>query len=111
MKIVDRNEHLAVNLAADGIQAAVISDVTKTPAEYEELADRYVRTYLEGTPVGRILFNVCYKRSITDSDVFDSVLSNIALDNDGRALRDENGRAIKTVSLHPVQICSTTIVS
>ena len=93
-----KNKNLVVNIAADGVQKAVISDTTLEPDAYKALAEQYVRTYLEGTSVGRILFNVCYKRTITDSNVFDSVLYNVALDEDGNALRDENGATIRSIS-------------
>lgn len=93
-----RNKNLVVNIAADGIQKAVIPDTTLAPETYAALADQYVKTYLDDTSVGRILFNVCYKRTITDSDVFDSVLYNVALDEDGNALRDESDTSIRSIS-------------
>lgn len=93
-----RNKNLVVNIAADGVQKAVIPDTALAPEAYAALAEQYVKTYLDGTTVGRIIFNVCYKRTITDSNVFDSVLYNIALDEDGNALRDENGATIRTIS-------------
>ena len=93
-----KNKNLVVNIAADGVQKAVISDTTLEPDAYKALDEQYVRTYLEGTSVCRILFNVCYKRTITDSNVFDSVLYNVALDEDGNALRDENGATIRSIS-------------
>ena len=93
-----RNENLAVNLAADGIQAAVVFSTDKSEAAYKQLAEDYVGVYLKNSSVGKLLFNVCYKRAITDSDVFDSVLYNVALNKDGTPKKDENGNSVKTIS-------------
>ncbi len=95
---MERNENLAVNLAADGIQSAVVYSTDKTEEEYKQLADDYVGVYLKNSSVGKLLFNVCYKRAITDSDVVDSVLYNVALNEDGTPKLDENGEPIKTIS-------------
>lgn len=95
---MERNKNLVVNIPADGIQAAVVEDITKTEAEYRELAEKYVSVYLKNTSVGRMLFNVCYKRAVTDSNVADSVLYNIELGEDGKAIKDENGNSVKTIS-------------
>ena len=72
-----RNYSLAVNIPADGIELALLKDTALEREEYASLARDYVRLYLDGTKVGKMIFNVCYKRSITDSDVFDSVLYNV----------------------------------
>ena len=72
-----RNPCVAVNIAADGIQSEIIFDTSKTREEYRLIADNYVQKYLLNTCVGKMIFNVCYKRSITDSEVFDSVLYNV----------------------------------
>jgi len=95
---MERNHSVAVNIAADGIQTNVVADTTKSEAEYKELAENYVSAYLKDAPVGKMLYNVCYKRAITDSDVVDSVLYNVELNEDGTPKKDENGEVIKTVS-------------
>ena len=86
---MERNHSVAVNIAADGIQANVVADTTKSEAEYKELAENYVSAYLKDAPVGKMLYNVCYKRAITDSDVVDSVLYNVELNEDGTPAFDE----------------------
>ena len=95
---MERNPNVAVNIAADGIQTNVVADTTKSEAEYKVLADNYVSAYLKNAPVGKMLYNVCYKRAITDSDVVDSVLYNVELNEEGTPKLDENGAPIKTVS-------------
>lgn len=93
-----RNPNLALNIGADGINNFVAFDTTKTEDEYKALADNYVATFLEDTQVGKIMINPNYKRTIIDSDVVDSILYNVELNEDGTPKKDANGNSIKTVS-------------
>lgn len=79
---------LYVNIPADGLEAAVITSTELTEEEYrantEAYLDRYLGDEVKGC-VDRMLFNICYGRSMTDSDCFDSVAWDIIRLPDGSA--------------------------
>lgn len=99
-----RNKNVMVNIAADGLESAVIRSTSSEPEEYVKNTKEYISNYLQNAPVGRMLFNVCYSRSVVDSDAIDSMLYNVETNSDGTAKRDENGNVIKTVA----PVCEST---
>ena len=95
--LVEKNKNVFVNIAADGFETNVLKkSPNATEDVYRENVRNYVMRYLNNTPTGRLSFNVCYKRSVVDSEVFDSVLYNVELDENGVATKDDNGNSIKT---------------
>ena len=80
---MDRNKNVMVNIAPDGLETAIIKDTSDALEIYEENAKEYISRYLKNTQVGKMLFNVNYKRSIVDSNVADSILYNIERNSDG----------------------------
>lgn len=100
---MNRNLNVSVNIAADGLATAVIKSVTDSEEVYRKNTQVYLAEYLKNTKVGRLLFNVCYKRSVTDSDTMDSVLYNVETDELGFAVKGEDGMVIK----HPIPECTT----
>ena len=90
---------LAINIPADGLFLAVQN---KANGDYsKENCERIIRAYigrfLEAAP-DVILLNVCYRRALTPSEVFDSYLYDITTDAEGFAVRDENGESKKRLS-------------
>ncbi len=93
-----RNTNIAVNIAADGLENAILTNTVSDEAFYEEKIKSYISGYLLGTEVGRMMFNVTYRRSVVDSDTIDSMLYNVARDENGFLLKDENGNVTKTIA-------------
>ncbi len=82
---------LAVNIPADGLFLAILS---KAKGDFSKenctrILKDYLDKYLEAKP-DIILLNVCYRRCLTPSNVFDSYLYNIET--------DENGQKVKVLS-------------
>jgi hypothetical protein len=86
-----RNMNVCVNVAADGIESEIIKNTKLDKVVYEKSVASYVASYLNGTNVGRMFYNVSYRRSVVDSDTVDSMLYNVVRDADGFLIRDEYG--------------------
>ncbi len=88
---------LAVNIPADGLFLAIERKVNGDLSKENSIRiiKEYVDKYLAAKP-DIILLNVCYRRALTPSEVFDSFIYNIKTDDDGFAVRDENGNTVKT---------------
>lgn len=82
---------LAVNIPADGLFLAILNraDGDFSKANCTRIIKNYIDRHLEANP-DIILLNVCYRRCLTPSDVFDSYLYNIET--------DENGQKVKVLS-------------
>ena len=95
-----KNDHIvAVNLPADGLFLAIL---TKAEGDLSRenctrLIRNFIQRFLDAKP-DIILLNVCYRRALTPSQVFDSYLYNVETDENGYALRSENGETIKHLS-------------
>ena len=100
-EVTGRNMNVCVNIAADGFEGEIIKSTTARPSVYAENVKAYVARYLEGTNVGRMMYNVSYRRSVVDSDTVDSMLYNVARDADGFLIRDASGKTKKTLSPEP----------
>ena len=96
-----RNMNICVNIAADGFEGEIIKSTLLDASAYRMYVKKYVANYLEGTNVGRMMYNVSYRRSVVDSDTVDSMLYNVARDADGFLIRDASGKTQKTVSPEP----------
>jgi len=95
-----KGEHLlAVNIPADGLFLAILNkangDLSKDNCT--RIIKKYIDRYLEANP-DIILLNVCYRRSLTPSEVFDSYLYDVETDENGFAVKDENGQTRKNLS-------------
>ena len=81
---------VAVNIPADGLFLAILhranGDFSREHCEH--MIRDYIGRYLEAKP-DIILLNVCYRRSLTPSEVFDSYLYDVQTGEDGYALRRE----------------------
>ena len=90
---------LAVNIPADGLFLAILNKANNdfSNENCSEIIKRYIDKHLEAKP-DIILLNVCYRRCLTPSNVFDSYLYNIETDKDGFALKNQNNETIKTLS-------------
>lgn len=79
---------LAVNIPADGLFLAILNkangDFSKETCT--RIIKRYIDKYLEANP-DMIMLNVCYRRCLTPSNVFDSYLYNIEIDKNGQPLK------------------------
>ena len=89
----------AVNIHADGLFLAVQNkangDFSKNNCE--RIISEYIGRHIKAKP-DIILLNVCYRRCLTPSEVFDSYLFDVKTDENGRACRNEFGETIKTLS-------------
>ena len=90
---------LALNIPADGLFLEIIR---KAGEDYsKENCFRIMRDYIKkqlDAGVDIVFLNVCYRRSLIPSEVFDSYMYNIETDENGFAVRDKNGETIKTLS-------------
>ena len=87
---------VAINIPADGLMLAILE---ATGGDFSEerctrAVEAYIGRHLEAKP-DILLLNVCYRRSITPSEVFDSYLYDVETDENGRAIRNENGETKK----------------
>ena len=87
---------VAVNIPADGLFLAVQNKSAGdlSGENCTRIINEYIDSFLEGNP-DIILLNVCYRRCLTHSEVFDSYLYNIETDENGYAVRDEKGNTVK----------------
>lgn len=90
-----KNKNVVVNLPCDGLENAVITSADETTEYYEKMTDKYIGDMYDDTPVGRVFFNVNYKRSCVPSETADSYLYNIKRGEDGLPIKDENGNSVK----------------
>ncbi len=95
---MERNQNLVLNIPSDGIEEEVIRGFELSKEGYQERLKNYLATFLKDTPVGKVLVNVCYKRSVVPSDVADTYLYNILRDENGYPLLDEKGNLQKEIS-------------
>ncbi len=97
MNSIKRNPNLFLNIPADGLEYAVITDYNASADEYRKNIREYLKVYLDGTAVGTVLLNVFYRRSVVDSSVADSMYYNIVRDENFRPITDEKSNAVKVV--------------
>ncbi len=90
---------VAVNIPADALFLAVLNhaegDFSKQSCE--SIISDYIGRFLESEP-DVILLNVCYRRSLTPSEVFDSYLYDVETDGFGNVLKGANGESVKRLS-------------
>ena len=86
---------VVVNIPADAFEKVIV-DTESNTSVFEENIREYLAKYFTTDAVDVINFNVAYKRSIVPSNVFDSMLYNIALDENGFVIKDESGKTTKT---------------
>ena len=90
---------LAINIPADGLFLAIQNKAKNDLSQKncERIINEYIDNFLEaGADI--ILLNVCYRRALTPSQIFDSYLYNIETDNEGYACRNEFGETLKSFS-------------
>ena len=90
---------VAINIPADGLMLA-ISEGTSGDLSEESCAraiEAYIGRHLEAKP-DILLLNVCYRRTVTPSEVFDSYLYDVETDENGLAIRNESGETKKRLS-------------
>ena len=89
---------LTINIPADGLFLAVLNhaggDFSKQNCE--RIIHDYIGRFLEAEP-DAIFLNVCYRRCLTPSAVFDSYLYDIETDDEGYALQC-HGESIREYS-------------
>lgn len=90
---------LTINIPADGLFLAVqkAADGDLSRDNVKRIINDYIGRFLEAKP-DIIFLNVCYRRALTPSEVFDSYLYDIETDASGYALRDGQNRSVKTLS-------------
>ena len=90
---------LAINIPADGLFLAILGNAQGDLSceNCTRIMEAYINRHLEAKP-DIIFLNVSYRRCLTPSQVFDSYLYNIETDENGFAVRDENGETVKTFS-------------
>ena len=89
---------VCVNIAADGIESEMIKSACLDSSAYRMCVKKYVLGYLDGTNVRRMFYNVAYRSSVVDSDTVDSMLYNVARDEDGFLIRDASDNTQKSVA-------------
>ena len=79
---------IAINIPADGLALAVLKLIGSdfSGSACRTAVSKYIGIHLENKP-DIILLNVCYRRSLTPSDVFDSILYNIKTYADGNTVK------------------------
>jgi len=89
---------LTVNIPADGLFLAIVNHANGdfSKQNCEEIIQKYIGRFLEAEP-DMIFLNVCYRRSLTPSEVFDSYLYDIETDDRGYAVKKQ-GESIKEYS-------------
>lgn len=90
---------LAINIPADGLFLAILRKANGdlSAENCSRIIRDYIDRHLEAKP-DMILLNVCYRRCLTPSEVFDSYLYNVETDENGCAVKDAAGTTIKTLS-------------
>ena len=89
--IFKNSNTVAVNIPADGLFLAILNKADGDLSEKNciRIIKEFIDKHLEANP-DIIILNVCYRRCLTPSEVFDSYLYNIET--------DENGRKVKVLS-------------
>lgn len=79
---------VAVNIPADGLFLAILNKANGDFSEENctQIIKNYIDRYLEAKP-DMIMLNVCYRRCLTPSEVFDSYLYNIETDENGQKVK------------------------
>ena len=87
---------LVINIPADGLFLAVERRIRGdfSAQACKNAVCEYIDRFLEAKP-DVILLNVCYRRALTPSEVFDSYLYDIETDEEGFALQNEAGESVK----------------
>lgn len=95
----NKSNFLAVNIPADGLFLAILRKANGDLSESNctRIIKEYISRYLEAKP-DTVLLNVCYRRCLTPSEVFDSYLYDVQTDENGFALKNEDGTSVKTLS-------------
>lgn len=90
---------LAINIPADGFFMTLQEELKGVPSEERCtcIVQNYLDRFLSADP-DVVLINVCYRRCLTPSEVFDSFLYDVETDENGRARRDANGHTIRRLS-------------
>lgn len=80
---------LAINIPADGLFLAIMNNAGGdfSRNNCERIINRYIGKFIENEP-DVILLNVCYRRCLTPSEVFDSYLYDIKTDDEGYACKN-----------------------
>ncbi len=85
------------NIPAETLEAnAFVRGVVTTEEDARKNIRAFVGELLKNAPAAKLLFNVCYKRSMVDSDVIDSAAYNLEFDENYVAQKDAQGKARKT---------------
>ena len=89
---------LAINIPADGLFLAILNhaDGDFSAENCKRIISEYIGRLLEAEP-DIILLNVCYRRSLTPSEVFDSYLYDIETNEYGVAVKIR-GESVKKLS-------------
>ena len=79
---------LAVNIPADGLFLAILNKANGdfSKENCTRIIKSYIDKHLDAKP-DIIMLNVCYRRCLTPSNVFDSYLYNIETDENGQTLK------------------------
>ena len=90
---------VAINIPADGLMLAISEGAggNLTKENCARAIEAYIGRHLEAKP-DILLLNVCYRRTITPSEVFDSYLYDVETDENGLAIRNKNGETKKRPS-------------
>ena len=90
---------LAINIPADGIFMALQKEINGDFSEEHCtcIVQKYLDRFLSADP-DTVLINVCYRRCLTPSAVFDSFLYDVETDENGIAKRDASGGTIRRLS-------------
>lgn len=90
---------VVINIPADGLFLAVQNHANGDFSESncKHIINEYIGRFLKTEP-DVILLNVCYRRCLTPSRVFDSYLYDIETDENGFAIKDAKGESIKNIS-------------
>lgn len=90
---------VAINIPADGFFLAIQKKANGDFSERncERIISDYVDKFLEASP-DVLLLNVCYRRALTPSEVFDSYLYDIETDENGFAVKNASGKSQKNFS-------------
>ena len=90
---------LAINIPADGIFMALQKEINGDFSEEHCtcIVQKYLDRFLSADP-DTVLINVCYRRCLTPSAVFDSFLYDVETGEDGIVKRDASGQTIRKLS-------------
>lgn len=89
---------LVINIPADALFMEIENRIDGiTYDKVDSIMQAYLDKFLSAKPQA-IMLNVCYRRSLAPSEVYDSYLYDVRTDDDGFALRGEDGTTIKSLS-------------